>query len=141
MVVRFYDSVADSLLRFSVIIAKSQDKWVLCKHKNRTTYEFPGGMREVNESILETAKRELYEETGAIVFDIKPISLYSYANITNSTTEEMFGMLYFADIQTFDEKLHYEIESIILSNTLDVNWTYNDIMPQLLEETKRRKFI
>ena len=33
--------------------------------------------REVGEDILETAKRELQEETGAIQFDIKPICVYS----------------------------------------------------------------
>ena len=62
---KFYDKVDDALLKFAVIIAKSQGKWVFCKHKERNTYEVPGGRREPNESILETAKRELSEETGA----------------------------------------------------------------------------
>ena len=60
--VKFYDSVDDSLLKFAVIIAKSNGKWVFCKHKERTTYELPGGHREKGETILDTAKRELQEE-------------------------------------------------------------------------------
>ena len=40
--VKFYDSVDDSLLKFAVIITKSEGNWVLCKHKERTTYEVPG---------------------------------------------------------------------------------------------------
>lgn len=44
--VRFYDSVEDSLLRFAVIIARAGDKWVFCKHRERDTYEVPGGHRE-----------------------------------------------------------------------------------------------
>ena len=44
--VKFYDSVSDELLKFAVIISKTQGKWVFCKHKERDTYEVPGGHRE-----------------------------------------------------------------------------------------------
>ena len=60
MKVNFYDSIEDSRLRFAVILAKTEGKWVFCKHRERDTYEVPGGHREPGESILETAKRELY---------------------------------------------------------------------------------
>ena len=69
--VKFYDTVDDSLLKFAVIISQSNGKWVFCKHKERDTYEVPGGHREAGENILETAKRELQEETGAIKFALK----------------------------------------------------------------------
>ncbi|MFR2722066.1 MAG: NUDIX domain-containing protein [Thomasclavelia ramosa] len=75
--VKFHESIDDNLLKFSVIISKSNGKWVFCKHRERDTYEVPGGHREANETILETAKRELQEETGAIDFEIKPICVYS----------------------------------------------------------------
>ena len=57
--VKFYDTVDDSLLKFAVIVANYRGKWVFCKHKERDTYECPGGHREQGETILETAKREL----------------------------------------------------------------------------------
>lgn len=44
--VKFYDEVDDSLLKFAVIIAKAEGKWVFCKHRERDTYEVPGGHRE-----------------------------------------------------------------------------------------------
>ena len=59
--VNFYETVNDPLFKFAVIIAKTGGKWVLCKHRARTTYEFPGGHTEPGERILDTAKRELYE--------------------------------------------------------------------------------
>ena len=77
MKVNFYDSINDSMLKFAVIIAKHNGKWVFCKHRERSTWEVPGGHREQGEDILETAKRELYEETGAINFEINPICIYS----------------------------------------------------------------
>ena len=99
--VKFYDSVDDSLLKFAVIVSQSNGKWVFCKHKGRDTYEVPGGHREPEESILETARRELQEETGAVKFEIKPICVYSVTGKTrvNATGEETFGLLCFADIR------------------------------------------
>lgn len=39
MQVKFYDKVDDKLLKFAVIISKSDGKWVFCKHKERNTRE------------------------------------------------------------------------------------------------------
>ena len=44
--VNFYDSIDDSMLKFAVIIAKHNGKWVFCKHREKSTWEVPGGHRE-----------------------------------------------------------------------------------------------
>lgn len=134
--VKFYDTVDDSLLKFAVIISQSNGKWVFCKHKERDTYEAPGGHREVGEDILETAKRELQEETGAIQFDIKPICVYSVTgkNSVNETGEETFGLLCLAEITEFSGKLESEIEKVELMDELPQNWTYPMIQPKLIEK-------
>ena len=139
MLIRFYDSVDDSLLKFAVIISKHKDKWVLCKHKERTTYEVPGGHREAGEEINDTAKRELYEETGAVEFDIRSVCVYSVTAPDNFAGVETFGMLYFADIKRFESELHSEIEKIELFDELPDNWTYPLIQPELLKEFARRE--
>lgn len=142
--VNFYEHVADEFLKFAVIIAKTDGKWVFCKHKERDTYEVPGGHREADETILETAKRELYEETGAINFDIKPICVYSVkgkTRINEHIDDESFGMLFVADIFAFEQNLHSEIEKILITEHLVENWTYPLIQPKLLEEAKRRGFL
>lgn len=136
--VNFYDNVADELLKFAVIISKTDGKWVFCKHKDRNTYEAPGGHREAGENIIDTAKRELYEETGATEFDIKPVCVYSVIAEDNFDGEETFGMLYYADIKSFEPELHSEIEKIIITEELVSDWTYPLIQPRLLEEAGRR---
>ncbi len=140
MKVNFYESADDSFLKFAVIISKSNGKWVFCKHKERNTYEVPGGHREDNESILDSAKRELHEETGAIEFEIKPVCVYSVTgkNRVNETGDELFGMLYFADIKSFKQELHSEIEKIELFDELPTSWTYPLIQPILIQEYIRR---
>lgn len=139
--VKFYDTVDDSLLKFAVIISQSNGKWIFCKHKERDTYEAPGGHREVGEDILETAKRELQEETGAIQFDIKPICVYSVTgkNSVNETGEETFGLLCYAEIREFSGKLESEIEKVVLMDELPQNWTYPLIQPKLIEEWQKRQ--
>ena len=134
--VKFYDSVDDSLLKFAVIVSQSNGKWVFCKHKERDTYEVPGGHREAGESILETAKRELQEETGAIRFDMKPLCVYSVTgkNRVNDTGEESFGLLCYAEIAEFATELHSEMEKIVLLDELPEEWTYPLIQPKLIEK-------
>lgn len=141
--VKFYETVDDSLLKFAVIIAKTNGKWVFCKHRERNTFEVPGGHREYGEVILETAKRELKEETGAVEFDIKPICVYSVkgkTRVNENLDNESFGMLYYANITSFEE-LHSEIETILITDKLVDNWTYPLIQPKLIEEAHKRGFI
>ena len=134
--VKFYDTVDDSLLKFAVIISQSNGKWVFCKHKERDTYEVPGGHREPGENILETATRELQEETGATKFDMKPICVYSVTgkNRVNDTGEETYGLLCFAEITEFDKELHSEMEKVELLDELPENWTYPLIQPKLIKK-------
>ena len=140
MNVKFYNAIDDKLIKFAVIISKSNGKWVFCKHREWDTYEIPGGHRENGETIDITAKRELQEETGAKEFMISPICVYSVTgrNRVNETGEETYGMLFFADIKEFDDELHSEIEKIVLFDELPSEWTYPSIQPLLIEEYQRR---
>lgn len=140
-VVNFYEKTADELLKFAVIITKHNGKWVFCKHKDRDTWEIPGGHRESGEDIDVTAKRELYEETGALDYAIRPVCVYSVSNPDKFDGAESYGMLFYADVREFEETLYNEIEKIMITEELPFNWTYPEIQPKLLEEAMRRGVI
>lgn len=92
--VSFPSGIDQRLLKFAVIAARYQDKWLFCRHKERATWEIPGGHREPDESIEDAARRELWEETGAEPFEIQPVSVYQVTKDKDAS----YGMLYFAKI-------------------------------------------
>ncbi|WP_195269724.1 NUDIX domain-containing protein [Eubacterium sp. 1001713B170207_170306_E7] len=129
--VRFYKASEDYFFKYAVIIARYAGKWVFCKHRDRRTYECPGGHWEKGETIDETAERELYEETGAVDFDLLPVCVYS----VTGEKEETFGMLYLAQIHTFGPMPELEIEQRRLFDVLpdEEQWTYPKIQPLLVK--------
>lgn len=129
--VRFYEEIDDTLLQFAVIVSRYKGKWVFCKHKERTTYECPGGHREPGEAIEAAARRELYEETGAAAFSLTRLCAYG----VSSGSKETFGMLYYAEITALDALPEaFEMEKILLTDTLPESWTYPEIQPKLMQK-------
>lgn len=134
--VTFYDSVEDHLLEYAVIASRYQNKWIFCKHKDRDTLEIPGGHREKGEDIETTANRELYEETGATEYILKPVSGYSVRNLDESeeSSNESFGMLFYSDVKELGEMpTGFEIEKIRLLDEMPDSLTYPEIMPALMD--------
>lgn len=132
MKIKFYSENIDDNLKFVVIASRYRDKWIYVKHKERATYEMAGGHIEKGESAEEAAKRELYEETGAIKFNINRIGNYSVI----VEGEDSKGGLFFAEIEELDKLPEFEIEKIKLSDDLmDLEKvTYPYIYPTLYKE-------
>ena len=120
-------------LTYAVIGAKYDGKWVFCRHSERSTYEMPGGHREPGEDIADTAKRELYEETGAIAYDLKPICLYS-VTLKGKTG---YGGLFYAEIHKLGDLPDSEIAEIFLMDAMPGNLTYPHIQPHLWERVRK----
>lgn len=137
--VKFFEwnEIDDNQLKFAVIVAKFKNQLILAKHKDRETWEIPGGHREKGEDIDRTASRELQEETGAIDFDITPICIYSVEKEDNDITKhpvETFGGLYFANVEELGTLPELEIEMVKLFDELPSDLTYPDIQPCLLDK-------
>lgn len=143
MSIEFYEDVKEiNELKYSVITCRFANKWLLVKHKDRNTWEIPGGHIEENETADEAAKRELYEETGAEEFNIKRVSYYSVTKGIHKT----YGALYFAKITKLGRLPNMEIKSTALFEKLpDLHeLTYPKIQPVLLarvikDNLERRK--
>lgn len=128
---KFYElgDVDDAVMSFAIIISKSNDKWVMCKHKKRTTWEIPGGKIEPAEEVDDCAKRELYEETGASEYTIERIFIFE--------ENDLYAMVYLAEITEFDPLPESEMEKVELFEDLNLEWTYPNIQPILIEYLKK----
>jgi len=131
--VNFYElnTIEDNKLLFAVIMAKFNGKWIYVKHKKRQTLEIPGGHREANENIINTASRELFEETGAKEFNLTPVCIYSVERDETVDYTESFGALFYSEVETLDKLPDFEINEIKLLDDIPNDLTYPLIQPFL----------
>lgn len=133
--VKFYESAENRNLKYSVIVSRYRGKWLFCKHRERETFEIPGGHRETGETPEQAARRELYEETGATRYALTELCVYSVAEAGGPET---FGMLYFAEIEELSPLPDFEMEWVECFDGLPERLTYPEIQPFLLHEAVRR---
>lgn len=128
------DETETNCFGYAVIVSRYQDQWIFVRRITEKTYELPAGHREAGETILETARRELYEETGARQFDLEPIcSFFVYEAEKEALYGVPRGMLYYADIKSLGPLPESsEIGEVVLSENLPDRLSYPDIQPQLL---------
>ena len=120
--------------KFVVIFAVHEGKWLLCKHKERDTWENAGGHIEVGETPLEAAKRELFEETGAVDFEIEQLCEYRACADAHEVGDQSWenGVLFFARIHKLGDLPESEMECIRLFEDFPENLTYHDVMRELI---------
>ncbi len=139
MVIKFESKVLSlnscKKYKYVIIVSLYHDNWLLCRHKERSTWELPGGHIEENESPLEAAKRELYEETGALEYDITPI--FDYWLDDGKTSDS--GVVYLADVFKLDLLPSSEMEEVAFFEELPTNLTYPQIYSDIFIELKKRK--
>jgi len=119
---------------FVVIAAKYNEKWVWVKHRDRNTWEIPGGHIEKGETADNASRRELIEETGAVRFSIVTVCDY-WVRIGE---KEGLSRLYFANIQELGPLPASEISGIGFFDAPPTNQTYPDIQPLLFNEVLLR---
>ena len=115
----------ESALKYAVVAARYEGKWIFCRHKDRTTWEIPGGHIEPGETPLEAAKRELLEETGALEAEISVVGGYRLYDD---------GLLCFAEVKKLGPiPEESEIGEIRLFDTIPTELTYGHVHEMLFD--------
>ena len=112
--------------KYVVILSESHGKIILSRHKERTTWE-----------PLEAAKRELFEESGAVDFDIEPIC--DYRAWDEDTLHGANGIVFHAVIRRFSDIPESEMAEQKAFASLPDNLTYPAITPVLFQFLLDRK--
>ena len=112
---------------YTVIFARYNNKWLFCRAKARDVYETAGGTIEPGETPLECAKRELYEETGAVKFDITPA--FDYATVREGQSTN--GQVFYAIIHQLGDIPDPTMAEVALFDALPDKLRFPEITPKL----------
>ena len=125
--IRFFDPADEPghKYTFAIIVSRYQGHFVWVRHQERTTWELPAGHLEKGESPAMAARRELFEETGAINFTLEQV--VAYEGIYQM--EPVFGMIFYAEISDLGPLPDFEIAEIDLRKEMPGDLTYPEIQP------------
>ncbi len=124
------------------VIFNPEDKILLCKsHKWNDKYVIPGGHIELGEKMEEALKREILEETGLEIYDVKLISLKeSVFNDKFHRKKHFIFIDYTCKTDSSDVTLNEEAEEYewVYLNEID-NYELGGFIKELLDELKSKK--
>lgn len=110
-------------IKFVVMYARYQDKWVYAWHRYRKSFEHAGGHVEPGEAPMAAAMRELFEETG--ITDCKMRPLWDYVQYSDKGEFVNNGRVYLAEVHSLGELPESEMDRIELFDTTPENYTYD----------------
>ena len=134
MEIEFYDknTIDNKKLLYAIVVSRYRGKWIFVKHKERDSWEIPAGHREVNENIIHTAERELFEETGAKNYKLEYISDYSL----KINGEKSYAALFYAEIYSLGKLPDFEIGEVKEFENIPDNLTYANTPHSLITKVK-----
>lgn len=115
--------------KYVVTLSEYNGRILLSRHKKRATWETQGGHIESGEMPLEAAKRELFEESGAVDFDIQPLCDYWAGDKTGGAN----GMVFHAVIRKLGPLPESEMAEVQTFDSLPENLSYPAITPVLFQ--------
>ena len=129
MISRIYEVGQLKTYKYVIVLSTCCGQIMLSRHKLRTTWETQGGHVEAGETPMEAARRELYEESGAVDYDIR--ALCDYWAGDEITGEGATGMVFHAEIHRCEAMPESEMAEVCLFDVLPQNLTYPAITPEL----------
>lgn len=131
MICKAYGFGALERYRYVVVLSACQGGILLSRHRARTTWETQGGHIEPGETPEEAARRELFEESGAIDFALRPLCDYWAGD--EKTGEGANGQVFAAEVFALGPMPESEMAETRVFDALPGNLTYPAITPVLFE--------
>lgn len=85
----FKERAFEDQAKHVLVICQYDDKWLLTNHKQRGL-EFPGGKVEPSETLEVAARRETFEETGAVLGNVQFVAEYKVTDQKSAFVKAVF---------------------------------------------------
>ena len=116
--------------KYVVILSRMNGGFLLSRHKQRTTWEFQGGKIEPGETPMQAARRELFEESGAVEYEIKP--LCDYWAGSEDEQSGACGVVFTVEIHELGDLPESEMAEVRHFELLPENMTYPEITASIM---------
>ncbi|MET3698906.1 ADP-ribose pyrophosphatase YjhB (NUDIX family) [Bacillus oleivorans] len=122
------------LVGSAVVLVDSQGRILLQQRKfPKGKWGLPGGLMELGESTEDAARREVYEETGLKVNELKLINVYSGSQLSKAENGDEFYVVTIAYYsENFEGQLH-----INQQESLDLQFFYPHEFPEYMVGSHR----
>ena len=117
-----------------VIVTDSNNKILLIKRSDDGNWCIPGGVMDVGESIQETAKREVFEETNINIEEMKLLNVYSGSQQHHIYPND--DEVYFVNIVFFSSTFsgHFKADGI---ESAEIRFYNIDELPENISPTNK----
>ncbi len=95
-----FEGVPDELILKAHAVCFNNGKMLLVNHSEWDIWGIPGGTRELGESLEQTLKREIEEETNCRIINCFPIS---YQKVISPDNKIYYGAQYICNVEPIDE--------------------------------------
>ncbi|OFI50353.1 NUDIX hydrolase [Floricoccus tropicus] len=115
----------------SNIILENEDAHVLLQKRTNGSWGLPGGLMEIGESLEETAIREVHEETGLEVTDLKLVNTFSgpQYQFTLENKDQIYVVTSVYKVISYKGIMNLESDE-----TLDLKYFPYDSLPENMED-------
>ncbi|OFI46962.1 NUDIX hydrolase [Floricoccus penangensis] len=115
----------------SNIILENEDGHILLQKRTNDSWGLPGGLMEIGESLEETAIREVYEETGLEVTDLKLVNTFSgpQYQFTLENKDQIYVVTSLYKVISYKGSMNLESDE-----TLDLKYFPYNPLPENMED-------
>lgn len=129
-----FDKLKDKLKYKAHAVCLYKNKMLIVKHPEWNIWGIPGGTREIGETIEETLKREILEETNCRVINYYPIA---YQKVISSKDKIFYYRLqYLCEVEPVDKFIKDPA-----GNINEIKWISPDKFEKYIEDKEFKKIV